>query len=174
MIRRFTIAFLVIFCLCAALGWWRAGVHAGTQPPEKDQWQSLDLSAQSAVNVKALETAINAGPLFLLSRKAQKALDDGAGLGDALPASGVPAFPKIMSISKLNGKSVVTLIGPENKPLTVESGTTLASGWEIKSIDRSAVLAVYKGEETRFPIVEYLDRAFDKPEKTGLEAEKDE
>jgi hypothetical protein len=57
-------------------------------------------------------------------------------------------------------------LAPDNGVAKLRGGDVLDSGWEIKTVDRRQVIAVFDGEEIIVPVIPYLKGAFDKPDES--------
>jgi len=83
--------------------------------------------------------------------------------------AGTSAGPKIGGAKTVRNVRHVSLIGEDNVIQTVKAGDVLDSGWEIKSINRKRVIAVFDGQELDIPINSYLQEAFEKPDEGAMD-----
>ena len=163
--KRALLIFAALLLFSFLMGWWRAGSYVAAGTVEPDVWNNKE--AASAVDARKTAKAIRSTGLFLLSRQDQQAQDAGT-LGGSVSQTdtpkAAPPFPTFASAFRSNGVNYVTLVLAGGDVLTVKAGQDLPSGWRIKDINLNQVIAVFGEEETRFPVREYLDTAFDEPE----------
>jgi len=145
--------------LAAAFGWISASGEDASNREIRDPWpNSLNSVNEMSINDALLR--LNASALF-----PQPTSRDGRPLGpDGKPidadgaesASGAtPPFPTIRGVSILDGRPHVTLELKGGAVETVAEGETLESGWQLKSVDPTRIIAAYKDEEITRPIRDY-------------------
>jgi len=172
--RKLLPLILLLLIASGVLGWLRAGTSAGARTAELDSWSTLQSGAMGTAEYKALAKQLKQSALLPLSRKEQKAREEAAtklaastspaGQAAARP---VPPFPKILGGSRLNRTHYVHVLAADNSLTKLRGGDVLESGWEIKTVDRRQVIAVFDGEELTLPVIPYLKGAFEKPAKSG-------
>ena len=69
-----------------------------------------------------------------------------------------PPFPVIVAAAIVDGAPHVYLRLGGGKIISAASGFVLESGWELKTVDLTRVLAVYDGQEQEFKITNYEER----------------
>ena len=163
---------LIILLLMASgvLGWLHAGTSAGARSGEIDNWSTLQSDSMSSSEYKELAKQLKKSALLPLSRKEQIALEEAAikraknNYVAARPSQrAAPPFPKILGSSRLNKRHYVHVLIPDKGMKKIRRGDVLESGWEIKTVDRRQVIAVFDEEELTLPVIPYLEGAFDKP-----------
>ena len=170
--RRFAPLIVLLLCASAVLGWLRAGISAGARAAEPDSWAQLQLGAPSDARFKEMSLQLKRSAFFpespaelIAAEEAQKAK---AGSADVDLPSGAPPFPQIIGASYLNNRRYIHLKMPKNSVAKLQQGDVLDSGWEIKTVDRRRVIAVFDDEEIEIPIISYLEAAFKRPEGDAL------
>jgi len=168
---RFFLPLIVLALMgSAALGWLRAGTSAGAQPPAADGWDTMQYNTLSDKDYDSIAAKVKASALLPLSlREEQKRGNDEVNTQTALGPTDAPPFPKILGFSVSNTITQVHLLGPEDSLLKAKAGDVLDSGWEIKSIGRKGVSAVFDGQDIEVPIVSYLQTAFEKSEEDAMD-----
>ncbi len=167
---RRILPYIVLACaLCAAFGWMRAGTSAGQQAPTVDGWDSLQynpLSKQAYSTIAAQLKASSLLPLSLIEERKGPSPEDSA----VKTPGTLPDFPKIGGAKTVKNIRHVSLIGADNVIRTVKAGDVLESGWEITSVSRKSVFAVFDGQELEIPINSYLQEAFEKPAEGAMDS----
>ena len=165
-----------LLILSAVLGWMRAGTSAGTRTAEIDNWDSLKYEAQSKAGYQTLAGALKDSALLPFNKKEKKALEEIEAASTARPAAdgrlqSAPPFPKILGSSRLDNKRYIHVMGPGETVEKHQKGDVLENGWEIKTVDRKQVIAVFDGEELEIPIISYLEAAYEKPKERSDDEE---
>ncbi len=162
--RRFIPLIFALLIASAALGWMRAGTSAGTRAADVDGWNALNYAPLSRASYAKMAARLKSAQLLPLSRIEEKILANGGGPNTAvLGSKNTPPFPRILGYSLPH----VLTEGPDKTTLKFKKGDVLDSGWEIKTVDRKRVIAVFDGEDFEFPIIAYLKEAFEKPDGDG-------
>lgn len=163
--RKFLYIAICGILISAALGWWRAAI--ATQPGKirQDNWQTVQTTPPDPTAIAKAASQIRATKLFLMTRATERAAAETA--PEISSAQKIPAFPSIAAISKVNNIAYAHVITPDGSFVKVKKDDRLENGWVIKTVDLRQVIAVFDGEETRFPVAAYLDTAFDAPENAS-------
>ncbi len=172
MIRRAVPLILLLLISSAVLGWLRAGTVAGERTAAIDGWEALQHTPPTQAEYAIMSEKIKSSSLLPLSRLAEQR----QGAAQTTAAAGpqdTPPFPKILGGTKLNKTQYVLLLGPEQTSMRAKAEDVLESGWEIKSITDTQVKASFDGEEFEFPIVPYLQSAFEKTEESAMDVSED-
>jgi len=168
MIRRVLPLIILACAVSAALGWMRAGTSAGVQTPTVDGWDALQYKPPTKREYRAIAAQLKASSLLPLSLIEERR--GSAPAAAAVETAGaLPNFPKIGGAKTVRNVRHVSLIGEDNVIQTVKAGDVLDSGWEIKSINRKRVIAVFDGQELDIPINSYLQEAFEKPDEGAMD-----
>jgi len=161
--------FIIILLICAGtffvLGWVRAGGDNSVGISEEDVWSNAPLSRGDTQVLTQMGKQIRSTELFKLSKKDELALAETNKNQQVLSDSNAPSFPIIGSIAKVDNKYSATFIMEDGTLLSRTPDESLPNGWVIKKVDLRQVIAVFKDEESRFPVAKYLDSAFEIPEE---------
>ena len=152
----------IMFCLVALglaglTGW--ISVSGGAQDDRllRDPWPE-SLTSASAFNVDDIRSRLNKSLLFPKSKSAQSGPNgtsaDGPNAQSADEAK-APPFPSVRGVIIMDGHPHVTLELKNGDVHTLPEGATLESGWRLKSVDLTRLVAVYKDEERTVPIRDY-------------------
>jgi len=162
--RRFAIIILIFIGVSYALGWGHAtGDHVGGNSDE-DVWSVMPVLRGDIQVLTQVGKNIRSTELFILSRKAERALAETLKSQQVSARPNAPPFPSIGSVSKVNNTYWATFIMADGAVLSRTIDDSLPGGWVIKAVDLRQVIAVFDDEESRFPVAAYLDKAFEKPE----------
>lgn len=157
MSRRFVQVFGAVLAICAIIGWFRSGLAPATGAQMRDAWVHGDGGAEKVQYLKVAKRLKKTG-LF----PASKRLGVGEAAGGGIKGSngkGAPApFPVIVAAAIVDGAPHVYLRLAGGKIIPAASGFVLESGWELKTVDLTRVLAVYDGQEQEFKITNYEER----------------
>lgn len=171
---RRILPFIVLVCaLSAALGWMRAGTSAGQQAPTIDGWNTLQYNSLSKQEYGTIAAQLKASSLLPLSLIEERKGPSPEASAVKTPGA-LPDFPKIGGAKTVRNIRYVSLIVADNIIQTVKAGAVLESGWEIKSISRKSVVAVFDGQELEIPINSYLQEAFEKPAEGVMDSAGDD
>ncbi len=159
--RRLALLIFALLIASAALGWMRAGTSAGSRSAGLDGWNAQSYAPLSSAEYTEMVTRLKNAQLLPLSFREEKTLaaEDGADTTD-IDDKNTPSFPRILAYDR----PYIYVEGPEKTRVKFKKGDVLDSGWEIKTVDRKHVIAVFDGEEFEFPVIPYLKAAFERPD----------
>ena len=163
--KKFVIILLICTVTFFALGWVRAGSENTVGKSVDDVWSNAPVLRGDIQDLTQMGKQIRSTQLFKLSKKDEEALAEMNENQQASNESNAPSFPKIGSIAKVDNKYSATFIMQDGTLLSRTSDESLPNGWVIKEVDLRQVIAVFKDEESRFPVATYLDDAFVNPEQ---------
>lgn len=167
--RRFIPLVILLLIASASLGWFRAGTIAGPRAAEVDGWDALQHGQPSDADYKAMAAKFKQSALLPLTTRLEiENAANAAALQTAAGPLAAPPFPQIVGSSRINNARVIHVILADNTLTKLRQGEVLESGWEIKTVDRKRVIAVFDGEELEIPIIAYLEAAFEKSEEDGM------
>lgn len=159
----------LLLVLSVVLGWVRSDVDSAGSAQGVDAWAKNAATLHSPVQYDELTARLKASGLFPMSQKridARIARQNG-GTGGGIAGVDAPPFPAIIAASIINGMPRIHLRLGDGNIIAAVSGDTLESGWQLKTVDLSRVLAVYDGEEQEFKVTNYKERESDTaPQKT--------
>lgn len=150
----------VFLTLSAILGWFNRGVNTANLGKSTDSWTRLKQIQTPSINVMQINKNLKAMDVFPLTGEQS---DSVIGL-DGQPItenSDRPPFPKIINVSYLDNKAQLVLLLEDNLLIEAYAEDTLSSGWKVKEVDLTHVIAVFDGEEQEFPVTEYDNRQKD-------------
>jgi hypothetical protein len=144
--------------IAAVLGWVSASGTGADRREIRDPWPER-LAPADEVSINEALSRLNGSALFPKPAvKSGQALgpdgqpiSEGAGAG----ARAAGPFPDIRGVSILDGRPHVTLELASGDIKTIAEGETLESGWRLKSVDPTRIIAAYEDEEITRPIRDY-------------------
>ncbi len=148
---------VALSALAFSLGWYKSSVDVGAVPDLNDNWSdgAYVNRPQTASVYAALLSGINSNQILPLSAEEAAAIASGTGQGgdvDPSDPSYVPPFPEIVSVSAINGETRVHLrLDDETVQYAIE-GERLDSGWQLKTVDLTHIVAVFDEGERRIAI----------------------
>ena len=169
--RRMAIFILPLWLAAGALGWLRAGTSAGPRAAEIDNWEALQYAPVSSAVYKAMAASLKQSALLPLTFQEVQAQEEAEKQDVAAQntVGSAPPFPQIISSYRLNKTRYIQLLNADGTVSKLQQGDVHDTGWEIKTVDRRRIIAVFDGEELEIPIIAYLEGAFEKPENDGSE-----
>ena len=169
--RRIALFIIPLFIASGALGWLSAGTSAGPRSADVDNWEALLYRPVSPADYKAMATSLKQSALLPLSAKEVQAQAAAAAAAENTSSDvktrAAKPFPKIIGHYRLNNKRYIQVRNADATVSKLQQGDVHDTGWEIKTVDRRRVIAVFDGEELEIPIIAYLEAAFQKPEEDG-------
>lgn len=143
--------------LAFSLGWYKSSVDVGAVPDLNDNWSdgAYVNRPQTASTYATLLSAINANQILPMSAEDSAAAVSTAGQGgevDPSDPSYVPPFPEIVSVSEINGETRVHLRLDDETVQYAVAGQRLDSGWQLKTVDLTHIVAVFDEEERHIAI----------------------
>ncbi|PHR53892.1 MAG: hypothetical protein COA47_16435 [Robiginitomaculum sp.] len=146
--------------LSLVVGWLSAGYGAANQVGNQVNWP-YDKSGQTTqINYPALQQRLKASGLFPVSstRLAELAAEAATAEPEE-DENGLRPFPKIVAASMVDGIAQVHLRLDDERIIVAHAGDTLSSGWTLKMVDLTRVIAVSGDQQQEFKIADYKDRS---------------
>lgn len=154
--RAFIMTCLAL-AFAAILGWLSVSNGASGQRDIRDPWPDRLMPADN-MSINDARARLNQSALFPKPKAdGDPALGpNGKPLGgNASGLKAAPPFPNIRGVSILDGRPHVTLELANGEITTLAEGAKLTSGWQLKSVDASRIIAAYDDEEITRPIRDY-------------------
>mgnify|MGYP000285561588 CR=1 FL=1 len=140
--------------LSALLGSFKAQTEIQSTRAPQDNWDSLQNTQTRAPNYSMTAINVKASGILPLTNSQIRAIDN-SGTPQTQNTPTASPFPEIKSVFNTDGTLHVMLMLADNSLVAAKTGDTIETGWTIKSIDLTNVIAVFDEKEHEFAVINY-------------------